>query len=108
MTEWNAKKPNLAIIGCNNRQKGTLSQVIEMIERLEKFEAIGTIEEYKALKEKAEPKKPKKQENRLLVAEGWSFACPSCGCGIGVNERNEEYTQEDEYCPNCGQCLDWQ
>ncbi len=41
---------------------------------------------------KATPKKPKKD------------GCPFCGM---PNIRSEEWDNEFDYCPNCGQALDW-
>jgi len=60
--------------------------------RLKKFEAIGTIDEFKALKEKNEPKKVNEDD-----------CCPIC----------HTYGKDDnevagDYCPECGQKLDWQ
>lgn len=75
---------------------------------LREYQTIGTAEEFKALKEKGAAKKVKKQENNILIAEGWEYGCPSCGCGIGANRKYSGFTQEDEYCPTCGQKLDWE
>lgn len=68
----------------------------EHIDKMEKtlkdYEAIGTIEELRELKEKAEPKKVDDD-----------YCCPVC----------HTYAKDDEgvageYCPNCGQHLDWE
>ena len=60
------------------------------------------------LLEKEIPLKPIDVErNGLLQRSGWKYRCPKCKCGVGVNNRAIEYTQEDEYCPSCGQRLDW-
>ena len=60
--------------------------------KVQEFEAIGTIEELRELKEKAEPKKVDDD-----------YCCPIC----------HTYAKDDEgvageYCPNCGQNLDWE
>ena len=47
------------------------------------------------------PNKPIKFKYRLLY--GW--ACPHCANDIS-NNRKRKY-QKVQYCPNCGQKLDW-
>lgn len=64
----------------------------KLIEELKAYQSIGTIEEFKALKEKAEPKKVDEND-----------CCPIC----------HTYGKDDDgvagdYCPECGQALDWQ
>ena len=59
---------------------------------VDEYEAIGTVEEFKTLKEKAEPKKVDEND-----------CCPIC----------HTYGKDDngvagDYCPDCGQALDWQ
>lgn len=57
--------------------------------------------------EKQIPKKPKKLEYEPLIKAGWEFECPKCGSAVGENRYDIDLTQEDDYCPTCGQKLDW-
>jgi hypothetical protein len=65
------------------------------------YSAIGTVEEFKALKEKNEPKKPIK--NNPIINEGWSKEATLCPMCNGYVSRFG-----DNYCPKCGNKLDWQ
>ena len=67
--------------------------VKEMYRQLNEYLKIGTVEEFKALKEKAEPKKPR--------WHGHNF-CPCCDGIVYVNGGR------GNYCPTCGQKLDWE
>ncbi len=60
------------------------------------------------LLEKQIPQKPIALTYRLLLDHGWKQACPCCGCAVGVNNHAYDYTQEDDYCSQCGQTLDWE
>lgn len=53
------------------------------------------------------PMKPKKLTYKLLLDAGWIYECPSCGCACGENKYHPEVTQDDMYCTQCGQKLDW-
>jgi len=53
------------------------------------------------------PKKPTKLESKLLIDSGWVYKCPTCGCACGENKYHLEVTQDDMYCTQCGQALDW-
>jgi rubrerythrin len=57
--------------------------------------------------EKQFPKKPNEMTYRPLRDIGWKYGCPSCKCAVGINNNAIDYTQEDEYCPSCGQRLEW-
>lgn len=57
--------------------------------------------------EKQIPKKPKKLTYKLLINDGWIYECPTCGCACGENKYHTEVTQDDAYCTQCGQMLDW-
>lgn len=60
--------------------------------KLELYQEIGTVEEFKALKEKNEPKKVNEDD-----------CCPICHT-YGKDDNGVE----GNYCPDCGQALDWQ
>lgn len=57
--------------------------------------------------EKQVPKKPTKLVSQLLISAGWIYKCPTCGCACGENKYHLEVTQDDYYCTQCGQMLDW-
>ena len=52
-------------------------------------------------------KNPIKLEYKLLLDAGWEYGCPTCNCAVGVNRFARECTQEDEWCPSCGQRIGW-
>lgn len=53
------------------------------------------------------PKQVEKMTYQLLKNSGWEHQCPICKCAIGLNRNAIDYTQDDEYCPTCGQHLKW-
>lgn len=57
--------------------------------------------------EKYTPTKPNETTYKVFIDNGWKYECPNCRCAVGVNNKAVEYTQEDTYCPSCGQKLDW-
>lgn len=58
--------------------------------------------------EKQVPKKPTKLEYKLLLEAGWIYKCPNCGCACGENKYHPEVTEDDMFCTQCGQKLDWE
>jgi rubrerythrin len=57
--------------------------------------------------EKQIPKKPKDVTYEPLKKHGWKYCCPVCNLAVGENNYDYENTQEDNFCPSCGQKLDW-
>lgn len=90
----------------NEYNKNNLARdmAIKALEEIQQYRCIGTVEEFKALKEKAEPKKPT-YEGDGYAPDGsfvWDeWLCPNCGTRYEV-----DYDKYD-YCPNCGQAIDW-
>lgn len=95
--------------------------VREAIIRIEEHNRIHSVKEYPfAIKitealnmavealEKQVPKKPTKLVSKLLIEEGWTYKCPTCGCACGENKYHLEVTQDEFYCTQCGQALDWE
>lgn len=76
---------------------------IKTLEEVQQYHAIGTPEECRAAVEKQTAKKPCIQQEE----RGYCFECPSCDSFIGyeVDCKDEHY--RENYCPNCGQKLDW-
>lgn len=76
---------------------------IQALEEVQQYRAIGTPEELQAAMEKQIAKKPTYEgdgySDGQLVYDTW--ICPCCG-------RSYELDNDDcDYCPNCGQNLDW-
>lgn len=87
----------------------TVQDIINKIERNDTWTWFSP-EELAVIKselEKQIPKKVQKLESKILIADGWQYKCPKCKCAVGINQHAEEQTQEDEYCPTCGQALKW-
>lgn len=87
---------------------------IKSLEEVQQYKAIGTHEEcvrknftFKSLleaREKQTPKKPDLEgdgygDDGVLIYDTW--ICPCCG------KRYEIDYEEYDYCPNCGQAIDW-
>jgi len=71
---------------------------------------IDKIQKYKDLKQickKQIPQNPITLKYQPLIDYGWEHSCPTCNCAAGINSHGYDFTQEDNYCPNCGQKLDW-
>lgn len=100
------------------------AMAIKALEEVQQYQAIGTHEEcqtamelYKEMhkrkftlksllesREKQTPKKPDLEgdgygDNGVLIYDTW--ICPCCGKCYEIDY--EEY----DYCPNCGQAIDW-
>ena len=78
-------------------------QLAEWLEELKQYRAIGTPEECKAATEKQTAKKPDYEGDGYsdghLVYDTW--ICPCCG-------KHYEVDYDDyDFCPACGQCIDW-
>ena len=80
---------------------------IKALEKVQAFEAIGTIEEFKALKEKSVAKKQGGVEDidsHLRLSKIGFLCCSKTNKAI----RYPLISSTDlEYCPCCGQKLDW-
>ena len=123
MTENEAKRPKIAVIGGGRNAGRTLKAHIDLLEELEQYRAIGTVEElqnmkdhllmvkgmckdyyeigtiedFKALKEKSVGKKI------VYVSNMWIKTphCPNCDMELTMN------MYQRKFC-DCGQKLDWQ
>lgn len=91
--EWATKLANLA------KKCGTIGKVID---ECAEYEEIGTVEEFRAAVEKQTAKQPDYEGDGYadgqLVYDTW--ICPCCG-------KYYEVGDSYDYCPNCGQRLDW-
>ena len=84
----------------SNQETIEFKKAVACLEELQQYRAIGTVEEFKALKEKSVAKK---------VTDDISlFRCPSCGSGEIEEFYETGSSNKHNYCPDCGQKLDWQ
>lgn len=76
---------------------------IQALEEVQQYRQIGTVDECRAAMKKQTAKKPDYEgdgySDGQLVYDTW--ICPSCG------KRYEVFYDDYDYCPNCGQKLDW-
>ena len=99
-------------IDCLKKNKPTsgyymLQESIDMatkaLEEVQQYRKIGTVEECRAAVEKQTAKKPDYEgdgySDGQLVYDTW--ICPCCG------QHYEVDCDRYDYCPNCGQKLDW-
>lgn len=70
---------------------------IALINDLEEYQSIGTIDEFKALKEKNVAKKAHRNYEHFN----------GCWCECGWFVGSSKSVDRPNYCPDCGQKLDW-
>ena len=96
-------------MGCNkinalyNIPLDNMKAIVNALEEVQKYREIGTLEECRASMEKQKAKKPDFEGDGYadghLVYDTW--ICPCCG-------KHYEVDYDDyDFCPNCGQKLDW-
>ena len=81
----------------------SLKMAISALMEIQQYHAIGTVEECQEAMEKQQPKSPD------VWGDGYSdgemvydmYDCPGCG------ESYEIDGGKYNFCPNCGQALDW-
>ena len=88
----------------NLMQRGyDLKRLLEMMEKHKQYCQIGTVEECRTAVEKQTAKRPDYEgdgySDGQLVYDTW--ICPCCG------QHYEVDCDRYDYCPNCGQKLDW-
>lgn len=80
-----------------------LGMAITELEEIQQYRAIGTVEECREARAKQEAKKPNiwgdGYADGVLVYD--MYDCPNCG------KHYELDYEEYDYCPKCGQKLDW-
>lgn len=79
------------------------AMAINTLEEVQQYRTIGTPEECRAAVEKQTAKKPDYEGDGYsdghLVYDTW--ICPCCG-------KHYEVDYDDyDFCPECGQCIDW-
>lgn len=107
MTESEAVKEfqqNIDLPFGSNVSKEAAKMAIQALEEVQKYREIGSIEECRASREKQIPKNPTYDgdgyaPDGTFVWDEW--ICPCCGT------RYEVDYDEHDFCPNCGQKIDW-
>ena len=88
-------------------------QLAEWLEELKAYRAIGTLEECREAVDKQKEIKPKELKN---IYPSGQYECPVCGYCVGkhkyfkstpLGETLANCKMEFNYCPDCGQKLDW-
>ncbi len=107
MTEQEAKEI-LSLTPEEKVELPNLSEVYEIaiqaLEDIQKYRTIGTVEECREAMERQIPKKPMYEgdgydDSGNLIYDTW--ICPNC-------EKDHEVDYDDyDFCPNCGQAIDW-
>lgn len=101
-------KPQKAIDAMND----IINSDPETMRRIPRHWKLAANEAIKALR-KAEPKAPVYEESARydierqsdIIAEVWT--CGTCGSFIDYYYGNEKDNPPVEYCPSCGQAIDW-
>lgn len=84
--------------------KALSSMEIEEWKKLKQYRKLGTVEELRKEREKQVPKKPNFEGDGYddkgdMIYDTW--ICPCC------NKNYELDYDEYDYCPSCGQAIDW-
>lgn len=96
------EEPNVSPLVYKGREEKA-DTILTMIEELKQYRAIGTPEECRVAVEKQTARRPDYEGDGYadghLVYDTW--ICPCCGKHYEVDYDNYNY------CPDCGQKLDW-
>lgn len=96
------EEPNVSPLVYKGREEKA-NTILAMVGELQRYRAIGTPEECRAAVEKQTARRPDYEgdgyADGYLVYDTW--ICPCCGKHYEVDYDNYNY------CPDCGQKLDW-
>ena len=99
--------------GTVGEHKEAVEMAIKALEEIKQYRTIGTPEECRAAAEKQKEIKPKELKN---IYPSGQYECPVCGYCVGkhkyfkstpLGETLANCKMEFNYCPDCGQKLDW-
>lgn len=95
----------LSFNGFLSRETGdkAINIAIKALEEIQQYRALGTVEELREAKEKQTPKKP------IQPFGTHSYKCPSCYLFVAheVDDNCDLENEMADWCPYCGQKLDW-
>jgi hypothetical protein len=84
------------------------SDIIESFSKYDVNSVDELMKRFRELTEKAEPKKPYIQQVEIDFYEHDCMECPSCDSFLGYASDCKDEHYQDNYCPHCGQRLDWE
>ena len=94
--------------GENKEEYEDLERALQVMKEIREYRELGTVEEFKALKEKNEPKKQgniNDFDSHLRLSKAGFLCC----CRTNKDVRYPLISLRDlDYCPRCGQKLDWE
>ncbi len=76
---------------------------------LEKYKALGTVKKLQEARKKQKAKKPYIEiEKATGLHEDYDcYECPNCDSFLGRVSDCKDESYRYDYCPNCGQAIDW-
>lgn len=86
------------------KRKEVYEIVISAIKEAQQYREIGTVEECREAREKQKAKKPKLNYKPKFFGQA-TYTCPKCGNVCLEKFANER--QNNRYCWDCGQAIDW-
>lgn len=86
------------------KEKDATEMAIIALKEIQQYRKIGTVEECRKAREKQMPKKPRLNYKPKFFGEA-TYTCPKCGNFCLKKFANER--QNNSYCWNCGQAIDW-
>lgn len=90
-------------------QEAEIDELAKIIDEWLSYHKIGTPEELRESREKQVPKKPyiETEKAKGLREDYDCYECPNCDSFLGhVSDCKDEHYRYN-YCPNCGQAIDW-
>ena len=84
--------------------KESLKTAISALEEIQQYREIGTVEECREAVGKQKPKKPKLNYKPRFLGKA-TYTCPKCGNCCLEKFANER--QNNNYCWDCGQAIQW-
>lgn len=78
---------------------------VNAIREVQQYREIGTVKECREAREKKKPKKPRLNYKPRFFPKNATYTCPNCGNCCLTEFANER--QNNNYCWDCGQAIDW-